>query len=94
MLFNITKVSRNMVMLDQLIVSGVNFLQGLLLVNMLGLNDYGVFALLIMIALLVNSINNMATIHPYYSNVINDISRTDYANFLFSFQVAFAFLAQ
>jgi len=63
------KVSRslNLVLMDQALVSGVNFLTGILLVHFLGIEGFGTFTLLSMVILLVAGFQSSAIIAPMMS---------------------------
>jgi len=54
----------NYALADQALVSGVNFLTGILLARVLGLESFGVFTLLWMVVLFVNSIQMAAISSP------------------------------
>ncbi|PKG82551.1 hypothetical protein CXF85_13800 [Colwellia sp. 75C3] len=54
----------NLTLIDQAIVSGVNFLTGLLLARFLGLEAFGVFTMLWMVVMFVNSIQMAAISAP------------------------------
>lgn len=57
----------NWTLADQVMVSGVNFLTGLLLARFLGLGDFGVFTLLWMGVLFINSIQLAMVVSPMMS---------------------------
>ncbi len=59
--------SKGLVFADQALVSGSNFLLGVLLVRSIGLDDYGVFALLWMVVLFALGINQAFVIKPLLS---------------------------
>ena len=57
----------NLTFLDQVIVSGVNFLTGVLLARFLGLEEFGRFTLLWMLVLLVNMVQLSLVLQPMMS---------------------------
>ncbi|MGD8663730.1 MAG: hypothetical protein PVH37_27635, partial [Desulfobacterales bacterium] len=57
----------NWALLDQAMVSGVNFLTGIILVRFLGLEEFGRFTLTWLIILFFNSIQFSAVISPMMS---------------------------
>ena len=57
----------NWALLDQAMVSGVNFLTGIILVRYLGLEEFGRFILAWLIILFFNSIHFAAVISPMMS---------------------------
>ncbi|MBX2860470.1 MAG: hypothetical protein KTR14_04500 [Vampirovibrio sp.] len=57
----------NWVFADQALVSGVNFLTGILLARFLGIDDFGRFTLIWMVVLFVNAIQYAQTVSPMMS---------------------------
>jgi len=76
--------------LDQIVVSGGNFLTGLLLARWLGLQQFGVFTLLWMIVLLALSFN-MAMITKPLLTLIAKQATTNYLNAVHTWQLFLAF---
>ena len=60
-------VSKGLIFLDQAMVSGSNFLLGILLVRYLGLAEYGTFTLLWMAVLFALGVNQALIIKPLLS---------------------------
>jgi len=80
--FNFNNI--NWALLDQALVSGVNFLSGILLARLLGLTDYGVFTLLWMMVLFLNNIQYALIMSPMMSlrpETYNISSRMFYSSF-------------
>ncbi len=78
------------VFIDQGIVSGVNFLLGILLANLLGLDQYGVFAFLWMIIFFVSSIQQAFIISPLYTLFPKHPVQKQYVQQLFGLQLIFS----
>ncbi len=64
---NTTALSKGLIFLDQVMVSGSNFLLGILLVRSLGLAEYGIFALVWMGVLFALGINQAFITKPLLS---------------------------
>ena len=90
------KFQRNViVLLDQAVVSGGNFLLGILLTRFLGLEQYGIYALLWMVVLAALSFNQsfitqpLLSIGPQYDTE----KKEKYINHLHVVQISFALVA-
>ena len=79
----------NLVLLDQIIVSGSNFLVAILLVNFIGLEKFGLFSFLWLIYLLINTVQLSSIISPMMtnSNSYNDLSKKYYYGGVFIQQI-------
>ena len=82
-------------LLDQGVVSGCNFLLGVLLARLLGLNDFGVFTLCWSVLLLTAGIQNALVIYPMLTLGPKLIGRAAREYYIASFyhQMAFAILS-
>lgn len=68
--FNLSKYDikhLNFSILDQGLVSGSNFITTILLVKLLGLNDFGIFSVFWLALLLINSIHSAIIVQPFLS---------------------------
>jgi O-antigen/teichoic acid export membrane protein len=82
----------NLILLDQVIVSGGNFLTGILLARTLGIEEFGRFTLAWMVVLFIQSIQYGAIIAPLMSLGPNqpDKTRPAYYGAVFTHQFLFA----
>ena len=64
---NTTSFSKGLVLVDQIMVSGCNFLLGIILVRAIGLEEYGLFALIWMCVLFALGINQAFITKPLLS---------------------------
>ncbi|MDX1348962.1 MAG: lipopolysaccharide biosynthesis protein [Putridiphycobacter sp.] len=78
--------------IDQGIVSGVNFLIGVLLTNFMGIETYGVFAFLWMMVLFVSSIHQAFIIAPIYTLLPKQKDTKVYFANLLGIQLLFSFI--
>lgn len=85
----------NIVLLDQILVSGVNFLTGILMARYLGIEEFGRFTLIWMIVLFFQSLQNALIISPMMS--IGPKQNTDkessYYGVILTQQILFTFLS-
>ncbi|MFK8039674.1 MAG: lipopolysaccharide biosynthesis protein [Crocinitomicaceae bacterium] len=77
-------------LVDQGVVSGVNFLMGILLTKLLGLDQYGVFAFLWMLVFFVSSIHQAFIVSPMYTLNAKQKNQIKYVSQLFSLQILFS----
>lgn len=77
-------------LVDQGLVSGVNFLMGILLTKLLGLDQYGIFAFLWMMVFFVSSIQQAFIISPMFSLIAKQKNQNRYLSQVFSLQIIFA----
>lgn len=79
-------------LIDQAIVSGVNFLMGILLANLLGLDQYGIFAFLWMIVFFVSSIHQAFIVSPIYTLLPKQLNKSEYVSKLVGLQLVFSII--
>ena len=86
--------SKGVIFMDQALVSGSNFLLGVLLVRSIGLNDYGVYALLWMGVLFALGINQAFIIKPLLSIApkMEKLEQEDYLKGLHAIQIVVGIL--
>lgn len=77
--------------LDQMVVSGGNFMTGLLLARWLGLEQFGVFTLLWMIVLFALSLNMAIITKPLLTLIAKHSTSTSYLGSVHSLQLFLAF---
>jgi O-antigen/teichoic acid export membrane protein len=85
----------NLSLIDQIIISGANFITGILLARHLGIREFGQFSLLWLVAQFLQAVQNAAIILPMMSfgpRQSADSSRFYYA-VVFSHELIFAFLS-
>ena len=85
--------SNGIVLLDQAIVSGGNFMLGILLTRFLGLEQYGIYTLLWMVLLVALSLNHAFITQPLLSLGPQEKNQASYLNHLLWLQIMFATLA-
>ena len=78
--------------IDQGVVSGVNFLMGILLAKLMGVEQYGVFAFLWMIIFFVSSIHQAFIITPMYTLLPKHNNTSNYVGSLIGLQLIFSCL--
>ncbi len=85
---------KGMIFLDQALVSGSNFLLGILLVRSIGLEAYGVFTLLWMVVFFAIGINQAFIIKPLLSIApkLEDLEQEEYLSDLHSIQFSISSL--
>ncbi len=90
---DILKSKKILVLTDQLMYSGLNFVTTLCLDRILTASGFGIYSMVVLSIYLVISIGNAFIIQPF--QVANKAFKTskDYSNFLFSSQIAFVVLA-
>lgn len=85
----------NWTLADQVMVSGLNFLTGVLLGRFLGIEGYGQFVLLYTVLLYVNIFQFALIIAPMMSiapQASSDVERTNYFQGIFTLQLLFSFI--
>lgn len=85
----------NWTLADQIMVSGLNFLSGVLLGRFLGVEGYGQFVLLYTVLLYVNIFQFALIIAPMMSiapQASSDVERTNYFQGIFTLQLIFSFI--
>ena len=80
------------VLTDQALVSGVNFVTSILLARVLGLESYGLFALIWMVVLFASSLHQAFIIKPLYTLYPKSENPKDYLKNLMGIQIGFAVL--
>ena len=85
----------NLVLLDQIIISGSNFLVTILIINFIGLEKFGLFSFLWLIYLLINTFQLSFIISPMMtnSNLYKDISKKYYYGGVFTQQIFLSILS-
>lgn len=78
---------------DQLVVSGVNFLVGVLLARLLGVESYGVFVFAWMAILFASGIQQAFIVAPLYALLARKADKRSWINGLFSIQVLFSIIS-
>ena len=88
------KSSKLLVVADQVVVSGGNFLLGLVLIKTLGLREYGLFAMLWLVVLLALSLHQSFITKPLMTLAIQEFSDalTNYFNKLWLWQIKYGLL--
>lgn len=81
-----------LVLTDQALVSGVNFIVGIILARFLGLQSYGLFALAWMAVLFASSLHQAFIISPLYSIYPKQENKKQYLASLFTLQIVFSVL--
>lgn len=87
--------SSGLVLFDQAVLSGTNFITGILLARFLGIQTYGLFALLWMIVLFALSFSQAFITRPMLSLGVQMEAgnKRDYFSYLHAIQLIFSFLA-
>jgi O-antigen/teichoic acid export membrane protein len=87
------KLSRksSIVLLDQFVVSGANFVLGIFVAKLLGLDHFGEYSLLILLTMFAALFNTVLVIQPFFSGACSVILKGKYVNFLIQFQFLIAF---
>lgn len=83
------------VIADQVLVSGLNFLTGVILARFLGVENYGQFVILYAVLLYANNIQVALILAPMLSiipQINSQIKRTKYLNGILTFQFLFSFV--
>ncbi|MCH2230195.1 MAG: hypothetical protein MK105_07600 [Crocinitomicaceae bacterium] len=80
-------------LIDQAIVSGSNFLLSIVLVNVLGLNSYGLYVLIWMPILFLVSLQQAIIIKPLYSLFEKQENKSNYLKDMFSIQIILSLLS-
>jgi O-antigen/teichoic acid export membrane protein len=78
------------VLFDQGLVSGVNFVVGILLARILGLDEYGLFALAWMVVLFASSLHQAFVVLPLYTLLPKQENKRKYLSSLMAVQVGFS----
>ncbi len=78
---------------DQGLVSGINFLVGILLARWIGLENYGIYALIWMVVLFVSSVHQSAFISSLFALLPRKENPNQFINQLMGLQVIFSCLA-
>ena len=87
------KSNRFVVLTDQALVSGVNFLMAILLTRFLGLENFGFFAFGWMLVLFVSSVQLAFIISPLYTLTPKHENPNEYVSSTHSIQLAFSAIA-
>ncbi len=82
---------KNLIFLDQMVVSGGNFVIGILLARAMGMEGYGWFALLWMSVLFFLGLNQALVTRPLLSLAQNQKDQAHYLNGAFSLQLVISF---
>ncbi len=93
-IINKIPIKKGILFADQIMVSGTSFLLGILLVRALGLENYGVFALLWMVVLFALGINQALITKPMLSLApkMNPIESKLYLNNMLLLQIGLSFI--
>ena len=86
---------KSLIIFDQAIVSGSNFILGILIARFLGITEFGVFTLIWMVIMFINSIQLSFIINPMmtFSHKQNKYKRKYFFSSLFILQIAFSLLS-
>lgn len=83
----------NVAILDQMLVSGVNFVLNIFLARFLGIEDFGTFALLWLCVLFVSSMQLALIIYPMLSLTIMQDDQDCYLDAMFWLQLLFSIMS-
>lgn len=84
--------SKLVTLTDQGIVSGINFLMGILLARWIGLENYGVFAIVWMVVLFVSSIHQSAFVSSLFALLPKQENKDLFISKLMGLQLGFSLL--
>ena len=79
-------------LLDQAIVSGSNFLSTIILLKILGIEEFGVFSSLWLISLLINSLHAALIVFPMMTLIPHQVDKKRYFDSLISMQYLFVLI--
>ena len=88
----IIKSSSTLVLLDQAVYSGTNFVLTLFLAKQMSINDFGVFSTVVVVTYLALSFMNALLVQPFQVSVTKVLNKRQYYIFLFFGLVLFLFL--
>ncbi|TVQ67112.1 MAG: hypothetical protein EA360_03260 [Balneolaceae bacterium] len=77
-----------LILLDQAVFSGTSFLVTILLARTLSLEDFGVYAGLVLVLYLITSLISAFVVQPLQVNLPSSFYKIDYLSFTFWFQLA------
>lgn len=93
-LITILKQNKTLVLIDQLLYSGINFIVTLLVAKLLNISEFGIFSTIVIVLFLLISITNAVVIQPFQVSVFKESNTVSYSNFLLTLQIVLvAFIA-
>lgn len=93
-LITILKQNKTLVLIDQLLYSGINFIVTLLVAKLLNISEFGIFSTIVIVLFLLISITNAFVIQPFQVSVFKESNTVSYSNFLLTLQIVLvAFIA-
>jgi O-antigen/teichoic acid export membrane protein len=93
MIHKLKKKPITLTLLDQALVSGSNFLTTLIVAQLLGLHEFGIFATLWLILLFINTLHGSLVVFPMMTLIPKEPLLKTYFGSLLSIQIIFVFLA-